>query len=453
MTDLAVRLPVAGWYKDPANAERLRWWTGETWSQHTIERPTKKDDLEASDERPRSRGAHRAVGEPDVAAAAREAGETHAITTGEIATFIAAETGQTPAVTTTPVIVEPAGDELVAATASEQSSETQDDEAADLDAAALASTDDADAPVDATAPVQSDDDAAADALEIVDAESATDHADPATSEVEAEPAPRAASLVPEVMETSANAPLLEQLAAAPPPLAVGAAPASASSTDVVVAASGVSFDELMKQLPFAVDPAVSDETAAGKPGKGRKAAKAAKAARASKTSTATTTPAAASSALARPTAAPYAGGTPARATGTQTAGVWLLALLPLIAVLLATAAIVLPMVVPAIADFALLGAAALTLLLGVVFAAADDSALAKRGVEKRVTAVIALLTPLPYLALRTLSLGRQQRNGVAPLAVFVVLIGAAAAGYLLAGDRLPELITLVQSQSRALLGL
>ncbi|GAB3407994.1 hypothetical protein GCM10027515_24660 [Schumannella luteola] len=453
MTDLAVRLPVAGWYKDPANAERLRWWTGETWSQHTIERPTKKDDVEASDERPRSRGAHRAAGEPDVAAAAREAAGTEGVTTGEIAAFIAAETGQTPALAAAPVIVEPAGSELVAAV------EARDDVDLDED---LESIDDLDLqprpaveqardvttttpepgveirPADAGDPSET-----APAAEIPVAEASS-----IELAVEPEPAPRPVSLVPEVMETSVNSPLLEQLAAAPPPVVAGSTP----GTDVVVAASGVSFDELMKQLPFAVDPATPEADAlpgkAGRSGKGAKARKTAKQGKA--VAPASAKKAAGTSDQAAPAGAAKSG---PRTESVQTVGAWLLALLPIVAAVLATAALVLPLVVPAVADFALLGAGALTLLLGVVFAAADDAALAKRGVEKRVTAVIGLLTPLPYLALRTLSLARQKRNGVAPLAVFVVLLGAAAAGYLLAGDRLPELVTLVQDQARALLGL
>jgi len=451
VTDLAVRLPVAGWYKDPANAERLRWWTGETWSQHTIERPTKKDDVEASDERPRSRGAHRAAGEPDVAAAAREAAGTEGVSTGEIAAFIAAETGQTPALAAAPVIVEPAGSELFAAV--EPSGDVDLDEDLegidDLDLqprpAVVQARDDAATTPEAAAADAGDLPETAPVAEFPVAEVPAAEAPAAELPAEPEAAPRPVSLVPEVMETSVNSPLLEQLAAAPPPVVAGSTP----GTDVVVAASGVSFDELMKQLPFAVDPATPEAAALpGKSGKGAKARKTAKQGKAA-------APESAKKAVGTGEQAASAGAEKSgpRSESVQTVGAWLLALLPIVAAVLATAALVLPLVAPAVADFALLGAGALTLLLGVVFAAADDAALAKRGVEKRVTAVIGLLTPLPYLALRTLSLARQKRNGVAPLAVFVVLLGAAAAGYLLAGDRLPELVTLVQDQAKALLGL
>jgi hypothetical protein len=27
-------LPAAGWYPDPADATRIRWWDGQTWTQH-----------------------------------------------------------------------------------------------------------------------------------------------------------------------------------------------------------------------------------------------------------------------------------------------------------------------------------------------------------------------------------------------------------------------------------
>lgn len=29
-----ISLPAAGWYPDPADASRIRWWDGQTWTQH-----------------------------------------------------------------------------------------------------------------------------------------------------------------------------------------------------------------------------------------------------------------------------------------------------------------------------------------------------------------------------------------------------------------------------------
>lgn len=391
MTDLAVRLPVAGWYKDPASAERLRWWTGETWSQHTIERPTPQQETDADDERRRRRAAHRAEGEPDVAVAAREADLTDPITTGEIAAFIAAETGQTDlaVVDVERVRVEPTTAQAVEAEPAVES---------DVAAVSVAGPT-AEARVDATpaaeTPVTESPAATTNADETVDDEMPVD---------EAPAAPRAVSLVPEVMATSANSPLLEQLAAAPPPTAPSG---DAPGTAVAVAASGVSFDELMKQLPFAT-------------GAGEAAADAA----------------------------------PVRRRSVQTVGSWLLALLPVLAVIPAAGALVGALALPDVADYLPLAAGGLTIVLGLLFAAADASSLAKRGIEKRVTPIVGLLTPLPYLALRAVSLARQKRlGGVAPLVVLVLLLGAAAAGYLLFADQLPGLLELATAQARALLGL
>ncbi|TPW70754.1 DUF2510 domain-containing protein [Schumannella sp. 10F1B-5-1] len=406
MTDLAVRLPVAGWYKDPASAERLRWWTGETWSQHTIERPTPQQETDADEERRRRRAAHRAEGEPDVAVAAREASLTEPVTTGEIAAFIAAETGQTDLTT---VADHEADDAVVLEPAAEPADETEDVEAEDVELPAdqidpePVLAEEIAAPVaDAELPVDRDD---APVFVTPAAEApVADSIASDTSAAETPAPPRAVSLVPEVMATSANSPLLEQLAAAPPPVAPSG---DAPGTAVALAASGVSFDELMKQLPFAT-------------GAGEAAADA----------------------------------VPDRRRSVQTAGAWLLALLPVLALIPAAGALVGTIALPDVADYLPLAAGGLTIILGLLFAAADASSLAKRGVEKRVTPIVGLLTPLPYLALRAVSLARQKRlGGVAPLVVLVLLLGAGAAAYVLFGAQLPTLLQLAADQARALLGL
>jgi len=32
--------PQPGWYPDPADASRLRWWDGAVWTEHTANQPT-----------------------------------------------------------------------------------------------------------------------------------------------------------------------------------------------------------------------------------------------------------------------------------------------------------------------------------------------------------------------------------------------------------------------------
>lgn len=39
MTDQAIRVVAAGWYTDPADGTRVRWWNGVAWTEHTAARP------------------------------------------------------------------------------------------------------------------------------------------------------------------------------------------------------------------------------------------------------------------------------------------------------------------------------------------------------------------------------------------------------------------------------
>jgi hypothetical protein len=39
MTDQAIRVVAAGWYTDPADGARVRWWNGVAWTEHTNARP------------------------------------------------------------------------------------------------------------------------------------------------------------------------------------------------------------------------------------------------------------------------------------------------------------------------------------------------------------------------------------------------------------------------------
>lgn len=39
MTDQAIRVTPAGWYEDPADAARVRWWNGVAWTEHTEAKP------------------------------------------------------------------------------------------------------------------------------------------------------------------------------------------------------------------------------------------------------------------------------------------------------------------------------------------------------------------------------------------------------------------------------
>ncbi|AYF98889.1 DUF2510 domain-containing protein [Protaetiibacter intestinalis] len=43
MTDQATRVVPAGWYQDPSDAEKVRWWNGIAWTDHTQDKP----DLDA----------------------------------------------------------------------------------------------------------------------------------------------------------------------------------------------------------------------------------------------------------------------------------------------------------------------------------------------------------------------------------------------------------------------
>jgi hypothetical protein len=44
MTDQAIRVTPAGWYEDPADPARVRWWNGVAWTEHTNPKP----ELEAA---------------------------------------------------------------------------------------------------------------------------------------------------------------------------------------------------------------------------------------------------------------------------------------------------------------------------------------------------------------------------------------------------------------------
>jgi hypothetical protein len=39
MTDRAIRVVPAGWYEDPADPDRVRWWNGVGWTEHTERKP------------------------------------------------------------------------------------------------------------------------------------------------------------------------------------------------------------------------------------------------------------------------------------------------------------------------------------------------------------------------------------------------------------------------------
>jgi hypothetical protein len=39
MTDQAIRVVAAGWYDDPADPSRVRWWNGVSWTEHTNPKP------------------------------------------------------------------------------------------------------------------------------------------------------------------------------------------------------------------------------------------------------------------------------------------------------------------------------------------------------------------------------------------------------------------------------
>jgi hypothetical protein len=39
MTDRAIRVVPAGWYEDPADPARVRWWNGVSWTEHTNAKP------------------------------------------------------------------------------------------------------------------------------------------------------------------------------------------------------------------------------------------------------------------------------------------------------------------------------------------------------------------------------------------------------------------------------
>jgi hypothetical protein len=39
MTDQAIRVTPAGWYEDPADPARVRWWNGVAWTEHTNAKP------------------------------------------------------------------------------------------------------------------------------------------------------------------------------------------------------------------------------------------------------------------------------------------------------------------------------------------------------------------------------------------------------------------------------
>jgi len=39
MTDTAIRVVSAGWYEDPADVGRVRWWNGVAWTEHTNPKP------------------------------------------------------------------------------------------------------------------------------------------------------------------------------------------------------------------------------------------------------------------------------------------------------------------------------------------------------------------------------------------------------------------------------
>lgn len=39
MTDQATRVVPAGWYEDPSDAEKVRWWNGINWTDHTQDKP------------------------------------------------------------------------------------------------------------------------------------------------------------------------------------------------------------------------------------------------------------------------------------------------------------------------------------------------------------------------------------------------------------------------------
>src|SRR5690349_9663868 len=44
MTDQATRVVPAGWYEDPSDAGKVRWWNGIAWTDHTQPKP----DLDAA---------------------------------------------------------------------------------------------------------------------------------------------------------------------------------------------------------------------------------------------------------------------------------------------------------------------------------------------------------------------------------------------------------------------
>lgn len=87
MTDQAIRVVAAGWYTDPADGTRLRWWNGVAWTEHTAARP----DLAAA----QADVAQADVAQPAVAAApaiaAGASADEHPLTRREA---IAAEGGR-----------------------------------------------------------------------------------------------------------------------------------------------------------------------------------------------------------------------------------------------------------------------------------------------------------------------------------------------------------------------
>lgn len=101
MTDQAIRVVAAGWYTDPADGTRVRWWNGVAWTEHTNARPdlfveerpaTSRDEVAAASAATAPASvAPAAIGSTSTGSAATGSAEHHPLTRREA---IAAEGGR-----------------------------------------------------------------------------------------------------------------------------------------------------------------------------------------------------------------------------------------------------------------------------------------------------------------------------------------------------------------------